>query len=59
MASLRRVPLGPWPLGPCPLGSRPQSPVWLALPADWREHPVLRHSARELGWRGALQQLEG
>jgi hypothetical protein len=63
-ASLRRVPLGPWPLGPwplgsCPLASRPQSPLWLALPADWREHPVLRHTARELGWRGALQQLEG
>jgi hypothetical protein len=53
-ASLRRVPLGS-----CPLASRPQSPVWLALPADWREHPVLRHTARELGWMGALQQLEG
>jgi hypothetical protein len=42
-----------------PLASRPQSPVWLALPADWQEHPVLRHAARELGRMGGLQQLEG
>jgi hypothetical protein len=52
--TLRRRPLGPWPLA-----SRPQSPVWLALPADWQEHRVLRHIARELGRRGGLQQLEG
>jgi hypothetical protein len=32
-----------------PLPSRPQSPVWLALPADWQEHPLLRHTAQELG----------
>jgi hypothetical protein len=38
-ASLRR----------CPLPSRPHSPVWLALPADWQEHPLLRHTARALG----------
>jgi hypothetical protein len=42
-----------------PLASRPQIPVWLALPADWQEHPVLRHTARELGRMGELQQLEG
>jgi hypothetical protein len=54
LASLRRGPLGPWPLA-----SRPQSPVWLALPADWQEHPVLRHTAWELGRMGGLQQLEG
>lgn len=53
-ASLRRGPLGPWPLA-----SRPHSPVWLALPADWQEHPVLRHTAQELGQMGRLQQLEG
>jgi hypothetical protein len=41
-----------------PLASRPQSPVWLALPADWQEHPVLRHTAQELGRMGGplLQQ---
>jgi hypothetical protein len=33
--------------------------VWLALPADWQEHRVLRHTARELGRMGGLQQLEG
>ena len=48
-ASLRRGPLAP----------RPQSPVWLALPADWQVHPVLRHTAQELGQMGRLQQLEG
>jgi hypothetical protein len=42
-----------------PLASRPHSPVWLALPADWQEHPVLRHTAQELGRMGRLQQLEG
>lgn len=39
-ATLRRIPLA----------SAPVSPVWLALPADWREHPVLRQTARQLGW---------
>jgi hypothetical protein len=29
------------------------------LPADWQEHRVLRHTARELGRIGAVQQLEG
>jgi hypothetical protein len=33
--------------------------VWLALPADWREHRVPRHTARELGRIGGPQQLEG
>ncbi|KAF0655146.1 hypothetical protein L107_00025 [Cyanobium sp. Copco_Reservoir_LC18] len=42
-----------------PLASRPHSSVWLALPADWQEHPVLRHTAQELGRIGAAQQLEG
>jgi hypothetical protein len=42
-----------------PLASRPHSSVWLALPADWQEHPVLRHTARELGRMGGPQQLEG
>ncbi|MCS5700269.1 hypothetical protein NZK32_14605 [Cyanobium sp. FGCU-52] len=42
-----------------PLASRPHSPVWLALPADWQEHRVLRHTAQELGRMGGLQQLEG
>ena len=38
-----------WPsLRLLPLPSRPQSTVWLALPADWQEHPVLRHAAQEL-----------
>jgi hypothetical protein len=41
------------------LTKRPQSPVWLALPADWQEHPVLRHTAQELGRMGGPQQLEG
>jgi hypothetical protein len=53
-ASLQR-----WPLGQGPRASRPHCPVWLALPADWQEHPVLRHTAQELGRIGAAQQLEG
>ena len=53
-ASLQR-----WPFGHGPQASRPHSPVWLALPADWQEHPVLRHTAQELGRIGAAQQLEG
>jgi hypothetical protein len=53
-ASLQR-----WPLGLGPQVSRPHSPVWLALPADWQEHRVLRHTARELGRMGDSQQLEG
>lgn len=51
---LRSGPPGLWPLA-----SRPQSPVWLALPTDWQEHRVLRHTARELGRTGGPQQLEG
>jgi hypothetical protein len=42
-----------------PLASRPHSSVWLALPADWQEHPVLRHTAQELGRMAGLEQLEG
>jgi hypothetical protein len=53
-ASLQR-----WPFGLGPQVSRPHSPVWLALPADWQEHPVLRHTTRELGRMGGSQQLEG
>jgi hypothetical protein len=53
-ASLQR-----WPLSLGPQVSRPHSPVWLALPADWQEHRVLRHTARELGRMGGSQQLEG
>ena len=53
-ASLQR-----WPLSLGPQVSRPHSPVWLALPADWQEHRVLRHTARELGRMGGPQQLEG
>ena len=48
-----------WPLGQGPRASRPHSPVWLALPADWQEHRVLRHTAEELGRIGGAQQLEG
>ena len=48
-----------WPLGQEALPSLPHSPVWLALPADWQEHPVLRHTAQELGRIGSAQQLEG
>jgi hypothetical protein len=48
-ASLRRAPLA----------SRPHSPVWLALPPDWQEHQVLRHTAQELGRMAGLEQLEG
>ena len=48
-----------WPFGHGPQASRPHSPVWLALPADWQEHRVLRHTAQELGRIGAVQQLEG
>jgi hypothetical protein len=40
-----------------PLASSPHSPVWLVLPADWQQHPVLRHTAQELGRIGAAQQL--
>ena len=46
---LRRVAL------PSPLAL----PLWLALPTDWQEHPVLRHTAQELRRMGGLQQLEG
>ena len=53
-ASLKR-----WPLGHGAQASRPHNPVWLALPADWQEHRVLRHTARELGRMGCPQQLEG
>ncbi len=53
-ASLQR-----WPLGHGAQGQGPHSPVWLALPADWQEHRVLRHTARELGGMGGAQQLEG
>lgn len=39
-----------WAGLPCrPLPTRPCSPVWLALPADWQEHPGLRRTAEELG----------
>jgi hypothetical protein len=48
-----------WPLGHGSSASRPQSPVWLALPADWQEHQVLRHTAQELGRMSGPQQLEG
>ena len=48
-----------WPLGQGPRASRPHCPVWLALPADWQEHPVLRHTSQELGRKDAAQQLEG
>jgi hypothetical protein len=63
-ACLQRWPLGLGSLGHGSLGhgslaSRPHSPVWLALPADWREHRVPRHTARELGRIGGPQQLEG
>ena len=36
-----------------PLPSGLSSPVWLALPADWQEHPVLRLTACHVG-RAAL-----
>lgn len=42
-------------LGPLP--SRPLSPVWLALPADWQEHPVLCHAAQELAQNGGKRPL--
>ena len=42
-----------------PLASSPHSPVLLVLPADWQQHPVLRHTAQELGRIAAAQQLEG
>jgi hypothetical protein len=42
---LQRLPL------PTPL----QLPLWLVLPAEWQEHPVLRHTARELGRLGNRQ----
>jgi len=48
-----------WPLGRGSSASRPHSPVWLALPTDWQEHPVLRQTARELGRTGSSVQLEG
>jgi hypothetical protein len=33
--------------------------VWLALPADWQEHWVLPHIARDLGRMAGPQQLKG
>jgi hypothetical protein len=53
---LELLPLGELPLA---LSFCPKAPVCLALPADWQEHPVLRHTAREVGRMGAAQQLEG
>ncbi|MFM1798552.1 MAG: hypothetical protein RLZZ117_830 [Cyanobacteriota bacterium] len=32
------------------LPSRPPSPFSLVVQVDWREQPLLRHTARELGW---------
>jgi hypothetical protein len=32
------------------------SPVWLVLPADWQQHPVLRHTTREVG-RGLVRAI--
>ena len=58
-ASLQRWPLGHGSFAQGPQVSRPHSPVWLALPADWQEHRILRHTARELGRMGGSQQLEG
>jgi hypothetical protein len=49
--------VAPRALGPLASGltaPRPHSSVWLALPADWQEHWVLRHTARELGRMGGL-----
>ena len=54
-ASLQRWPLGHGSLGLGSKASRPHSPVWLALPADWQEHPVLLHTARQLGQMGSPQ----
>ena len=53
ISGLELLPLGPLPLPPA---GRPRL---AALPADWQEHPVLRHTARELGRMGGSQQLEG
>ena len=39
-----------------PLPFRPQSPVWLALPADWQEHSVLRHMPLTLQNRALTDQ---
>lgn len=58
-ASLQRWPLGRGSFGQGPQDSRPHSPVWLALPVDWQEHPVLRHTTRELGRMSSSVQLEG
>ena len=52
-ACLRRSPLHPGHL------ARPvRSPVWLALPGDWQEQPLLRHTARELSRMDGSQQLK-
>jgi hypothetical protein len=32
------------------LPSRPPSPLSLVVQVDWREQPLLPHTARELGW---------
>jgi hypothetical protein len=42
-----------------PLVSRPLIPVWLALPGDWQEQPLLRHTAKELSRMDGSQQLKG
>ncbi|MFN9661411.1 MAG: hypothetical protein ACK6BC_13770, partial [Cyanobacteriota bacterium] len=58
-ACLQRWPLDIGSLGHGLQASRPHRLVWLALLADWQEHPVLRHTAREPGRMGGPQQLEG
>lgn len=35
-----------------------RSPVWLALPGDWQEQPLLRHTAQELSRMDGSQQLK-
>jgi hypothetical protein len=48
LGTLRRRSLASWP----------HSSAGLALPADWQEHRMRRHTAQELGRMGGLQQLE-
>ena len=47
-ACLQRWPLDIGSLGHGLQASRPHRLVWLALLADWQEHPVLRHTAQAL-----------
>jgi hypothetical protein len=43
----------------CPLPEPLRSPLWLALPEDWRNHAALRHTLRMVRQRGRRESATG